>query len=70
MLQRLQDSMLAELEVPNISPQSLEELRDRAANIKQLAGDFHVEAFIGRISQYDGTAANFEGVARGDGRYR
>ena len=31
MLHRLRDIMLAELQVPNISPQSLAELRDRAA---------------------------------------
>ena len=63
MLHRLRDIMLAELEVPNLAPQSLAELRDRAANIRQLAGDFHVEAFVGRLSQFDGTDAAFEGIA-------
>ena len=63
MLHRLRDIMLTELQVPNLAPQSLEELRDRAANIRQLAGDFHVEAFVGRISQYDGGDAAFEGIA-------
>jgi hypothetical protein len=63
MLRRLRDIMLAELQVPNISPQSLAELRDRAVNIRQLAGDFHVEAFVGRVSQFDGTDASFEGIA-------
>lgn len=63
MLRRLQDLMLAELQVPNVSPQSLAELRERAENIRQLAGDFRLEAFIGRVSQYDGTDKAFEGVA-------
>jgi hypothetical protein len=63
MLHRLRDIMLAELEVPNLAPQSLAELRDRAENIRQLAGDFHVEAFVGRLSQFDGTDAAFEGIA-------
>ena len=36
--------MLAELQVPNISPQSLVELRERAENIRQLAGDFRLDA--------------------------
>jgi hypothetical protein len=63
MLHRLRDIMLAELQVPNISPQSLVELRDRAANIRQLAGDFHVEAFVGRLSQFDGADESFEGIA-------
>src|SRR3546814_2436277 len=39
MLHRMRDLMLAELQVPNISPQSLAELRERAENIRQLAGD-------------------------------
>lgn len=63
MLHRLRDMMLSELEVPNLSPRSLEELRDRATNIKQLAGDFRLEAFVGRISQFDGSDNNFEGIA-------
>lgn len=63
MLYRLRDIMLAELHVPNLAPQSLAELRDRAKNIRQLAGDFHVEAFVGRLSQFDGTDVAFEGIA-------
>lgn len=63
MLHRLRELMLAELQVPNLSPQSLAELRDRAANIRQLAGDFHLEAFVGRLSQFDGTDEAFEGIA-------
>ena len=63
MLHRLRDLMLAELHVPNISPQSLGELRGRAENIRQLAGDFRLDAFIGRLSQFDGTDEIFEGIA-------
>jgi len=63
MLHRLRELMLAELQVPNLSPQSLAELRNRATNIRQLAGDFHLEAFVGRLSQFDGTDEAFEGIA-------
>ena len=63
MLHRLRDIMLAELQVPNISPQSLTELRKRAENIRQLAGDFRLDAFIGRLSQFDGSDESFEGIA-------
>ncbi len=63
MLHRLRDLMLAELQVPNISPQSLTELRGRAENIRQLAGDFRLEAFISRLSQFDGSDESFEGIA-------
>jgi len=60
---RLADMMLAELQVPNTSPQALAELRDRAENIRQVAGDFHVEAFVGRLSQFDGRDEAFEAIA-------
>jgi len=63
MLHRIRDIMLAELQVPNVSPQSLAELRDRAENIRQMAGDFRLEAFVGRLSQFDGTDAGIEGIA-------
>jgi len=63
MLHRLRDIMLSELQVPNISPQSLEELHGRAENIRQLAGDFRLEAFVGRLSQFDGSNESFEGIA-------
>lgn len=63
MLQRLRDLMLAELQVPNSAPQSLAELRDRAENIRQLAGDFRLDAFAGRLSQFDGSDPHFEGIA-------
>ena len=63
MLHRLRDILLAELQVPNLAPRSLAELRDRATNIRQLAGDFHLEALVGRLSQFDGTDEAFEGIA-------
>lgn len=63
MLHRLRDLMLAELQVPNVSPQSLAELRERAENIRQLAGDFRLDAFVGRLSQFDGSDESFEGIA-------
>ena len=63
MLRRLRDIMLSELQVPNVSPQSMAELRERAENIRQLAGDFRLEAFVGRLSQFDGSDESFEGIA-------
>lgn len=63
MLHRLRDLMLAELQVPNVSPQSVAELRARAENIRQLAGDFRLDAFVGRLSQFDGSDDSFEGIA-------
>ena len=63
MLHRLRDLMLAELQVPNVSPQALAELRERADNIKQLVGDFRLDAFAGRLTQFDGSHESFEGIA-------
>ncbi len=63
MLHRLRDIMLSELQVPNESPQSLAELRTRAENIKQLTGDFRLNAFIGRLAQFDGSDETFEAIA-------
>lgn len=63
MLHRLRDLVLAELRVPNVSPQALAELRGRADNIRQLAGDFRLDAFVGRLSQFDGSDESFEGIA-------
>ena len=63
MLHRVRDIMLSELQVPNLSPQSLFELRTRAENVRELTGDFRLEAFIGRLCQYDGNDEGFEGIA-------
>ena len=63
MLSRLREIMLTELDVPNLAPQSIEELRSRAKNIRQIAGDFHLDAFINRISTFDGTESSFEPIA-------
>lgn len=63
MLQRLLTLLLDELRVPNASPESMAELRERAENIKGVAGDFRLNAFIGRMAQFDGGATSIEGVA-------
>ena len=63
MLKKLRETMLAELHVPNLSPQSIVELRDRANNIRQLTGDFRLNAFVGRLSLFDDSDTSFEGIA-------
>jgi hypothetical protein len=62
-LNRLREMMLAELQVPNLSPQVLAELRERAENVKQLSGDFRLEAFVVRLADFSGTVADMEGLA-------
>ncbi|RED45017.1 ATP-binding protein [Aestuariispira insulae] len=63
MLRRLNDLMLAELQVPNNSSQALAELRARAENIKKIGGDFRLDAFIGRLAKIEGTEQDIEGIA-------
>ena len=63
MLMRLADNMLAELQVPNASAQALSELRARSENIKDLGGDFRLNAFVNRLSRYEGSMEDIEGLA-------
>ncbi|ODM28634.1 ATP-binding protein [Marinobacter adhaerens] len=63
MINRLRDMLLAELQVPNLSPQSLLELRERAENVKELAGDFRLDAFVGRLAGFQGSDKGFDSIA-------
>lgn len=63
MLHRLKDLLLEELQVSNDSTHSLGELRNRATNIHQVAGNFRLNALISRLSQMDGSDEMFEGIA-------
>ncbi len=62
-LNRLREIMLAELQVPNLSPQAIAELRERAENIKQLSGDFRLEAFVVRLTGFSGSEDDMAGLA-------
>lgn len=63
MLDRLRQMMLTELEVPNRSRPALEELRSRAENVRQLSGDFRLDAFAVRLGQFTATDTDMEGIA-------
>ena len=63
MLERLQGVLLGELQVPNRSPAMMDELQDRAKNIRDMAGDHRIEAFLLRLSQFTGTPADVENLA-------
>ena len=62
-LRRLREATMAELQVPNTMPSNLAELRGRAENIRQLTGDYRLEAFISRIIDFDGSLEGMEGLA-------
>lgn len=63
LLHRLRELLLSELQVPNSSPAMLAELRARAENIRELGGDHHLEAFIVRLSRFEGSDDDIEGLA-------
>jgi len=63
MIGRLRDQVLQELQVHNLSPQALEELRDRAANIKGITGDLRIEAFITRLEHFDDSLGAMDSLA-------
>jgi len=63
MLERLENLLLSELQVPNSSPQALKDIQERAKNIHDLGGDFGLNAFVGRIGVYSGTIEDIEGIA-------
>ncbi|MCY4654704.1 MAG: ATP-binding protein [Dehalococcoidia bacterium] len=63
MLHRLRETMLTELGVPNSSTQMLAELRDRADNILGISGDHRLEAFILRVSRFEGANSDMESIA-------
>ena len=63
MLNRMRETLLAELQVPHASPAMLAELRDRAENIRELGGDHRLEAFIIRIARYEGSDEDMESLA-------
>ena len=63
MLARLQEILLAELQVATSAPGMLKDLRDRADNIRGLGGDHRQEAFIMRLAQFEGSTSDMEGLA-------
>ena len=63
MLGRLRETLLSELNVPSAAPAMMEELRDRANNVRELGGEHRLEAFIVRVARFEGSDADMEGLA-------
>ena len=62
-LSRILDFLLSELQVPNSSSSSLMELRSRAENVREVAGEYREEAFILRLASFSGTHQDIESLA-------
>ena len=54
--------MTAELDVPFASPKRLEDLRIRAKNIRDVSGNFRINAFASRISAFSGKLEDIAGI--------
>jgi hypothetical protein len=63
MIEKFFQVMLRGLGVPNNSPRSLEDLRERARNIVGVAGDFKLDAFASRLAEFSGTVEEIEELA-------
>lgn len=63
MLDDLRKLLFKELQIIDASPSSMAMLRKRAENVLQVSGDFRLNAFIGRLSQFQGADADIEGLA-------
>lgn len=59
----LKNLMLKELDVRGHGEVELQDLRDRADNISQIGGDFRLDAFVGRLTQFHGTREDMESIA-------
>ena len=63
MLHRLREIMLMELQITDSSPNILHDINQRSKNIKDITGDFRLNAFIGRLATFDGSDKSFEEIA-------
>mgnify|MGYP002738551122 CR=1 FL=1 len=61
-LQSLESLMLSELNIKKTDTEAYQTIKERAEAIKQLSGDFRVNAFINRLVNYDGSIAQIEGL--------
>ena len=63
MLRMLERTMLAELRIPEGSPHDIAELKVRAENIKDLTGNYRLDAFAGRLRAFEGGGMGMEAIA-------
>lgn len=62
MLQAIGILMTSELDIPLATPYYLEQLRERAKNVKGVSGNFGIEAFAARLSTFNSTTADIAGI--------
>ena len=63
LLDRLRQELVDELQLNSNSALGLKELNVRAKNIMQISGDFKLDAFAARLSNYTGSQEDIEGIA-------
>jgi energy-coupling factor transporter ATP-binding protein EcfA2 len=60
MLQGLKEQLLSELRVPGRSREAIRELNSRAKNVQNISGDLRVNAFVGKLAEFDGSEKSVE----------
>jgi hypothetical protein len=63
MISLLQETMMNELRAKPHDVTALDQLRKSASAVKQISGDFRVDAFINRLALYTGERQQIEGIA-------
>lgn len=63
LMQELRKELKDELEIEEKGTSGLTELNDRARNIIHISGDFKLDAFAARLTNYEGTLSDIEGIA-------
>lgn len=63
LMQELRIELKDELEIDGKGLSGLNELQDRARNIIHISGDFKLDAFAARLTNYEGTQTDIEGIA-------
>lgn len=62
MIQSVGILLTSELDIPLVTSALLEKLRERAKNIKGVAGDFQIDAFAARLSTFNSTINDIAGI--------
>jgi len=62
MLQAVGILLTSELDIPLVTPSQIEKLKQRAKNIKGVAGNFQIDAFAARLSTFNSNNSDIAGI--------
>jgi len=62
MLEAVGILLTSELDIPLVTPSQIEKLKQRAKNIKGVAGNFQIDAFAARLSTFNSNSSDIAGI--------